>query len=81
MSRKPRPDETHTSMDDLGLPGEASLAADEAAATVREVRRVLGKPPLAEPPAPMAPPPVPEDAPGPEPPLPWGPLRPDEIPS
>lgn len=59
---------------DLGLPAEPPLGPDEAAEAVREARRISGRP---APPAPEAEEAMPE----PEPLIPWGPLRPDEIPS
>jgi hypothetical protein len=57
------------------LPTELSLGPEEASDAVREARRLLGKPPLPE-----AEPALPKDT-EPEPPIPWGPLRPDEVPS
>ena len=66
-------------IDDLGLPEEPLLGPEEAAEAVREARRISGRP---------APPPLaanqddtPESKTEPEPLIPWGPLRPDEIPN
>lgn len=63
---------------DLGLPAEPPLGPEEAAGAVREARRISGhpSPPDADPAGDGA---TRDGAPGPL--IPWGPLRPDEIPS
>lgn len=58
----------------LDLPEEPPLRPEEAAEAMREARRIHGRP-APEPAAPQ------ETDTEPEPPVPWGPMRPDEVPS